>query len=243
MKKKQENTEIGLPLGEYYKRCDERMDKALALVKERIQGTRKGLPDELNYLHSFRVMDMVSAHHHWDDPDYHLFTAALLHDIVEDGGVSFEELENMGFTARTIELVRLCSHRMDIKNSTERWVLMIAKLVRAKDEDAWRIKMADLVDNLKQSKGLSPENRRFMVEVKAPLMIRLTADVYYSARVELAEETERQRAQLAEPADTIGSMRPTRFVLWIDEDKLIKDAPERTFVWSGTAWESWGGSV
>ena len=68
--------------------------------------------------------------------------------------------------------------------------------------------MADLTDNLTQCAGLSPENRRFMVETKAPLMIRLTKGYgfnkmiseegdYVAPIVMLVAETERQRAALA----------------------------------------------
>lgn len=148
--------------------------QAEELVKTRIKGTRKGLPDELNYLHSFRVRDSVMKNHHWDDPDYDIFLAALLHDIVEDGGVSFQELSDMGFTEKTIEFVKLCTHPLEVEDSTERWVLMTARLIEANNDDVWRIKLADLVDNLGQSIGLSEENRKFMFTVKAPLFLRLT---------------------------------------------------------------------
>ena len=183
------------PWSAYWKQCDELTNKAESLVKERILGTRKGLPDEQNYAHSFRVRDMVSACHHWDDPDYELFNAALLHDIVEDGGVTLEELKDMGFTDRTIELVRLCTHQLEIKDHTERWLNMVARLVEAKDEDAWRIKLADLADNLSQSKGLSIEDRRFMIETKAPILLRLGC-VSHSAHYKLREEAEKQRNEL-----------------------------------------------
>jgi (p)ppGpp synthase/HD superfamily hydrolase len=152
---------------------DELDKKAGQLVMDHIKGFRKGLPDEMNAFHSFRVRDLVMRDHHWDDPDHDLFLAALLHDIVEDGGISLTELKNIGFSNRTVELVDLCSHDLNRKDSTERWVLMMARLIGAHDEDAWRIKLADLMDNLMQSRGLSEENRRFMVEVKAPLMLRL----------------------------------------------------------------------
>lgn len=185
-----------MSLEEWRKQCGELNLKAEGLVKERIVGARKGRPDEPKYLHSFRVRDLVSAHHHWDDPDYELFTAALLHDVVEDGGVTFQELKEMGFTDRTIELVRLCTHPMDVEDSAGRWTLMIAKLVEADDDDAWRIKVADLADNLSQSKGLAPEARRFMVEVKGPLVLRL-GRVAHSAYNLLEEELVKQRIDLS----------------------------------------------
>lgn len=206
------------PWDEYFKKNEELIKKAEALVRERITGTRKGLPDEQNYRHSFRVRDIVSECHHWDDPDYDLFIAALLHDIVEDGKVTFDELQNMGFSDRTIDLVRLCSHRMDIKDSTQRWVLMIAKLIEAHDDDAWRIKLADLTDNLAQSSGLLIENRRFMIEVKAPMLLRL-AHVPYSAHYKLGEVMEKQRVEFSKQSQYV----VTRWTETYDMDGPMKD--------------------
>lgn len=184
----------------------EQRELAENLVKERILGDRKGISGEPSYLHSFRVRDLVSKCHHWDDPEYDVFLAALLHDVVEDGGVSLDELRSMGFTDRTVELVDLSTHRLDVENSTERWILMMARLVEARDDGAWRIKMADLTDNLTQCSGLSHENRRFMVETKAPLMVRLTEGLWFNKMifqdsvapiVLLVAEMERQRAEKA----------------------------------------------
>lgn len=173
----------GMSLGECYDEFDLLEKKAKALVKEKIVGKRKGLPEEFNYMHSVRVFEIVKELHHWDDPDFELFLAALLHDIVEDGNVSFEELVEMGFSGRTIELIYLCTHDKRIKNHTERWTLMIARLIKAKDKEAWFIKLVDLADNLRQSKGLTAENRNFMIEVKVPLMLRLTEWLsFYSYR-------------------------------------------------------------
>ena len=184
----------------------EQRELAENLVKERILGDRKGIPGEPSYLHSYRVRDLASKCHHWDDPEYDVFLAALLHDVVEDGGVTLDELRGMGFTERTVALVDLCTHDLTIKNSAERWTLMMARLVEARDDGAWRIKMADLTDNLTQCRGLSPENRRFMVETKAPLMIRLTEGLGFNKMifqdsvapiVLLVAEMERQRAEKA----------------------------------------------
>ena len=84
----------------------------------------------------------------------------------------------------------------------------MARLVEARNDGAWRIKMADLTDNLTQCRGLSPENRRFMVETKAPLMVRLTEGLgfnkmiseegdYVAPIVALVAEMERQRDEMA----------------------------------------------
>jgi (p)ppGpp synthase/HD superfamily hydrolase len=164
----------GMSMTDFYAEIDKLVLKAVPLVKEKIKGERKGLPGELNYLHSMRINEIVSRLHHWDDPDVEMFLGALLHDIIEDGEVTFEELVDMGFTKKTIELIYLCTHDKTIENKTERWTLMIATLIEARNEEAWCIKLIDLSDNLTQCSGLTEDNRKFMIEVKAPLMLRLT---------------------------------------------------------------------
>jgi len=171
---KQARATMGMSLGEWWDEYDRLEKVALALVKERISGHRKGLPDEMNYRHSVRVFETVKKLHHWDDPDLDMFLAALLHDIVEDGGVSLAELAEMDFSRKTLELISLCSHDAAVENNRERWMRMVAELVRADNDEAWCIKLVDLADNLSQSHGLTPDNRAFMLEVKAPLMLRLT---------------------------------------------------------------------
>jgi (p)ppGpp synthase/HD superfamily hydrolase len=207
----------GISLGECYEHGDILMQRAEELVKQRITGSRKGVEGEPNYLHSFRLRDMVKKYHHWDDPDHELFIAALLHDIVEDGAVSFEELWEMEFTERIIELVRLCTHPMDVEDHTERWLLMVAKLIEANNEDAWRIKLADLADNIAQSKGLTPENRRFMIEVKTSIYLRV-GHVSHSAWPQLEEEAKKQRKDM-EGLDR----RPVQCHLWNKEDLTSDD--------------------
>jgi (p)ppGpp synthase/HD superfamily hydrolase len=190
----------GMSLGDFDNEMDKLTLRAISLVKERIKGERKGLQGEMNYLHSMRVYETVKSLHHWDDPDYEMFLGALLHDIVEDGGVSFEELVNMGFTKKTIELVYLSTHSSEIKNKTERWTMMISRLIEARNEEAWCIKLIDLSDNLTQCSGLTEENRKFMIEVKAPLMIRLTEQLdngfYRKYRVHLMETLEDTKLKL-----------------------------------------------
>lgn len=170
---------LGMSLGEYNELTAKLTEKAKALVTERIAGTRKGMPDVQNYSHSFRVFETVRSLHHWDDPDEEMFIAALLHDVVEDGGVSLQELDDMGFTKRITELVDLCSHDTSVDNKTERWCLMVSRLIKARDTEAWCIKMIDLADNLSQCEGLSEENRRFMIQTKAPIYLRLTEWIGY----------------------------------------------------------------
>lgn len=143
------------------------------LVRSRISGHRKGMPDAPTYLHSFRVAESLERHGY----DSETCLAGLLHDVVEDGGVQLEELEAMGFSARIVELVRLCSHDMGISHKDSRWLLMVAGLVRATDAEAWAIKLVDVLDNLGDAHAMSPDRAAWMRQVKAPLLLRLSEPI------------------------------------------------------------------
>jgi len=155
-------------------------DKALNLVKTKIVGHRKGLPDVPAYMHSIRVGEMIRD---MDGVTPDMVLAALLHDIVEDGGVSLEELKTLGYSDEVVRLVDLCSHDLKIKDSDVRWVCMVARLAQADDPAAWVIKLADIYDNLQESHALEPERRKFMLQVKAPLMLKLTKKRFGSSRI------------------------------------------------------------
>ncbi len=145
------------------------LEKAKALVIERIPGTRKG-SDEPAYLHSIRVSESLTR---FGFPK-HVIIAGMLHDITEDGATPPEELRGMGFSDRIVELVRLCTHDDMIEGGDRRWVKMMARLIDAEDAEAWAIKIADLTDNLKSSGTLAEDRRRFMREAKAPFLLRLS---------------------------------------------------------------------
>lgn len=101
----------------------------------------------------------------------------LLHDIVEDGGVPLEELRAAGFSERVARLVDLCSHDAAIEGTDARWVVMMARLVQAGDSDAWAIKVADLVDNLRDSGTMEVGRREWMVGVKRAVMVKVARGV------------------------------------------------------------------
>lgn len=66
--------------------------------------------------------------------------AALLHDVVEDCDVTFEDLEREGFSEHIITVLRLLTHEEDV--SYEDYVQKIAG-----DATAIEVKIADLEDN------------------------------------------------------------------------------------------------
>lgn len=148
-------------------------NKAIELVKTKISGHRKGLPDVPAYEHSLRVREIIKSE---AGTDFDTHVAALLHDIVEDGRVSLDELRNMSFSEKTVNLIDLCSHDLSIVDPNARWVNMVARLANKDNSDAWLIKLADIYDNLHESYMLSPDRRRFMVETKAPLLLVLTQE-------------------------------------------------------------------
>jgi (p)ppGpp synthase/HD superfamily hydrolase len=145
------------------------LDTAKQLVAERIPGTRKG-SDEPAYIHSTRVSDSLARFGYVED----VVIAGMLHDIVEDGETSLEDLRNMGFSERVLRLVDLCTHDEMIEGGDRRWVKMMANLIDADDEEAWAIKIADLTDNLKSSDTLEEDRRRLMRQAKGPMLLRLS---------------------------------------------------------------------
>lgn len=143
---------------------------AESLVQSRIQGFRKGTTDVPNWTHSFHVRDALVK---FGFPE-EVCLAGLLHDIVEDGDVTFDELRTQGFSERVVHLVDLCSHDKSIPDGDGRWVKMLARLVDARDKDAWAIKIADITDNLRSCHTMSDERQKFMYETKGPLLLSLT---------------------------------------------------------------------
>ena len=148
------------------------------LVKERILGTRKG-SDDPQYLHSIRVAKTLEEFGY----DEEVILAGLLHDIIEDSDMTWDELRDAGYSDRTLEMVDLCTHKEDIPNGDARWVEMVGRLAVARDPEAWAVKIADLSDNMKDA-GTMPEDRMwFMREVKAPMLLNVSYDVVHETPI------------------------------------------------------------
>ena len=156
------------------------------LVLERIPGHRKG-SDEPASAHSFRVAQILRTYR------YNVSTclAGLLHDLVEDSETTLDELLSLGFPDRVVRLVDLCSHNESISGADARWVRMMGRLVDADDPDAWAIKAADILDNVRSSHTLPSDRGHFMRTVKAPMFLSLTKQRLGKTRLwkELERET------------------------------------------------------
>lgn len=72
-----------------------------------------------------------------------LASIAVLHDVVEDTDVSFEELESKGMPDRVISALRLLT-----KQKNELYHDYILRLQCGNNEDALRVKLADLDHNM-----------------------------------------------------------------------------------------------
>lgn len=74
-----------------------------------------------------------------------LICIALLHDVVEDTDITFEQLADMGFTDSMLEALRLLTHDKDVP-----YMEYIEKL--SHNPLAKRVKMADLTHNMNRDR-------------------------------------------------------------------------------------------
>jgi hypothetical protein len=58
-----------------------------------------------------------------------------------------------------MRLFDLCSYDSSVEGNDACWVVITARLIRADDSDACAIKIADPVDNLRDSFTMKPERR------------------------------------------------------------------------------------
>lgn len=129
--------------------------KTIELVKERITWPRKW-SDIDRYTHSLSVYESLKKF--WYDDDIQL--AWLLHDIVEDGNTSLEELWELWYSKSVVHLVDLSSHDDTIKDKYERRSMMMKRILDEDNLDAFVIKLADYHDNLKDCITMPDEKKR-----------------------------------------------------------------------------------
>lgn len=110
------------------------LDKAIALAAEKFVGVydKSGEP---YILHCLQVMNNVKK---WNDIELQI--AAALHDIVEDTDITFDDLEELGYSPRVIKIIKHVTREDDISYDDE-----IARICN--DQDSIRVKMADLEHN------------------------------------------------------------------------------------------------
>lgn len=97
-------------------------------------------------LHPLRLMTQLS--------DEHEMTVAVLHDVVEDSELSFEDLIAVGISHQAIASLKLLTHVDGVPYQD-----YIAALAR--DPVARRIKMLDLQDNMDLNRMPNPRQKDF----------------------------------------------------------------------------------
>lgn len=96
-------------------------------------------PGEPYIVHPMRVLLAVSQAHDaaQDEP---LRCVAVLHDTIERGGLTADDLRKAGMPKKVVRAVELLTHRDDVSYAD--YVVALAG-----DELARRVKLADLLDN------------------------------------------------------------------------------------------------
>jgi (p)ppGpp synthase/HD superfamily hydrolase len=126
------------------------LEDAIALAADRHRGQRdkSGAP---YIMHPLRVMLRLGA-----DATPEERMAAILHDVVEDCGVTFADLARLGYAQTVIDAVDCLTKRPE-----EEADYMAAIRRAARNPIARRVKMADLQDNLDISRISSPTEKDF----------------------------------------------------------------------------------
>lgn len=82
---------------------------------------------------------------------------ALLHDVVEDTDVTFDDLRELGFTEEIVASVDSVT-----KRPGETYMAFIAR--SALDVHGSQVKLADIADNLEDQSALDPDEAAFLRE-------------------------------------------------------------------------------
>ena len=95
-----------------------------------------------------------------DDED--MIIAAILHDVVEDGGLKYAEIIQKEFSDRVISLVHYLTHRKDV--SYEVYINGVRS-----DREATIIKIADMIQNVTEN---PTKRQRFKYRKALPLLVK-----------------------------------------------------------------------
>lgn len=133
--------------------------------------TRKGLPDPY-VRHVERVARAAAEAGLSQDA----IDAAYLHDVVEDTAVDFAALDDAGFSARTVTLVRLLTkwwtNRMPADVQRQEKMRYYATIMA--DDEALALKLLDRADNLRDAATIAADHRDF-----ADTYLRKTVDEFW----------------------------------------------------------------
>ena len=134
--------------------------KALKLCFEahKDQTDKSGMP---YVFHPFHLAEQMS--------DEYTVTAALLHDVVEDTDITFDDLERMGFPAKVTDALKLLTHVDSVE-----YMDYVAKIKQ--DPVAAAVKLADLRHNSDTSRLDAVDERALKRVEKYAAAIKLLTE-------------------------------------------------------------------
>jgi (p)ppGpp synthase/HD superfamily hydrolase len=139
------------------------IEETIAFIKQAHAGqTDKSGRDYFH--HPIAVMHRLP-----EGTDIDVRLAALLHDVIEDTPYTREQLAEMGYSARTLDIVDLVTHTGD---DMRPYAEMIQAIIASGNRDAIQVKLADMSENSDPARLalLEPARREHFVEkYTAPL--------------------------------------------------------------------------
>ncbi|MCC6765743.1 MAG: hypothetical protein IT293_13885 [Deltaproteobacteria bacterium] len=103
--------------------------------------------------HPLRVMERVGGE------GLEAMIAAVLHDVVEDAGVSFDRLLHEGIPRTVIDALELVTKRPEEKGSEAGYDAFVRRIAEGGSRLAIVVKLADLADNADLSRLASPTEK------------------------------------------------------------------------------------
>jgi (p)ppGpp synthase/HD superfamily hydrolase len=126
--------------------------EAAVLFATAVHAGQKDKSGKPYILHPLRVMLAVA-------PDETMMKAAVLHDVVEDCGVRFEDLRAAGFDEDVIAMVDLLTRPPKEAENRPTHREYVQRICDSGNRGAQIIKLSDSLDNLSRVMELPPEQR------------------------------------------------------------------------------------
>lgn len=152
------------------------LNDAIRLAEEKHKGqVDKG--GEPYVSHPLSVMGMLK-----DEPSK---MAGVLHDIVEDTPVTFDDLEKLGCPKKVLSAIKLVTHAEDFDGSDKSYMRDIQNIADSGNQIAIDVKWADLTNNQDLSRIPSPtpkDHARLVRYSKAKIILKPLVSDYLANR-------------------------------------------------------------
>ncbi len=155
--------------GIQFPRSQQLIDFAYMYAKEAHGDQKRKYTDEPYIMHPMAVAQIVNE----VEPDCEMVAAAFLHDVIEDTGLTFEDIRDAGFMFGIAKLVLELTDisKAEDGNRAARKRLDLEHLAGASNR-AKTIKLADLIHN---SKSILEHDKKFAVTYMAEKRLLLKA--------------------------------------------------------------------